>query len=150
MITAKDIQDARRLAETLDLEGKEHLLDNSIEKILSVVNGIGPGWFPKPIRKLINKLNPSLVPVSMIHDLDWHFADGTEEHFKASNMRFRRNGYKIADYKYPWYNHHRYIVRFQSWEFSRVCSKILGWMTYKALAEKRKEEEYEAKIQAMV
>lgn len=149
MIPKKELNQAREIAANLELEGRKLLFEKTDEEILSLVNGIGPGWFPESLRKLINKFNPSLIVPSMIHDLQWSYGDGTRQHFKESNEQFKRNGYKLADYNYPWYHRRRYLVRFQSWEFCRLCMKAPGWITYKASVTKRRIEEYEEKIKSM-
>lgn len=142
MFTADDIRNARSLSETLKLEGRSLLLENSDEDILSIVNGIGPEWFPPVLRKAIDEFNPSLVVAAMIHDLEWHFGDGTKEHFDASNARFRRNGYRVAMNKYAWYSPRRYLVMRQSRRFACLC-QMFGWPTYRSSVERRKEIQYE-------
>lgn len=50
-------------------------------------NGIGPESFP-----------------------EWLRAVGTEESIKASNERFKRNGYKAAKAEFGWWRPRRYLV----------------------------------------
>lgn len=142
MISKKELNQAREIAANLELEGRELLFEKTDEDILSVINGIGPEWFPPILRKTIDEFNPSLVVAAMIHDLEWHFGDGTKEHFDASNARFRRNGYRVAMNKYAWYSPRRYLVMRQSRRFARLC-QMFGWPTYRSSVERRKEMQYE-------
>lgn len=105
-----------------------------------VCNGIGAEWFPTRLRKLISKLNPSLVIVAQNHDLCFYFGCGTHSDFKAANEAFRWNGYKVAFYRYKWYDIRRYWVMLQAHKFT-VELNIGGWPAYAAAIKERKEAE---------
>ena len=111
-----------------------------------VCNGIGPSWFPAKLRKMISKLNPSLVIVANNHDLNYYFGCGSHSDFKASNEAFRWNGYKMAFYRYKWYDIRRYWVMFQADKFT-IELNASGWPAYVSAIQERKAHEAEMKAQ---
>lgn len=126
----------RKQAIEANLEGKNFLTELPSSKIDSICNGIGPEWFPSPIRKLIDALHPSLIVVSMIHDIMYYFGDGTDADFRKANLIFKHNGYKMADFNYPWYSPSRYKVRFDAWKFGVICDKS-GKIAYNSAIQDR-------------
>ena len=112
-------------AYSLDLEGV-HILDKySVGEIGKIYNRIGPDRFPAIIRKALNKLHPTLLPVALIHDLEYH-EGGTSEQFTESNDRFYRNGKKAAFSAYSWYDPRRYLVWNKARQFRNLC-QLFGW-----------------------
>lgn len=122
----KEIKLLKELAEKHRLEGREVIGKYNTQELCSIYNGIGPDAFPKWLRNGISALNPSLAVVAFIHDIEWHESDGSQEGFKASNDRFRKNGILMADAEYPWYSPRRYLVRHQARKFAMLCQKF-GW-----------------------
>ena len=55
--------------------------------------------------------------------------DGTEESFKESNQRFRRNGIKVAKIEFKWYDPRRYIVMFDAVKYATLC-QLFGWSVW--------------------
>lgn len=113
-------------ARNLQLENVEILNRFSLKELSEVYNGIGSDGFPSWLRKVLDWLHPSLEKVALIHDCEWHLTDGTKKSFTESNDRFRRNGLKVADATYGWYNPLRYIVRADAVKFAWACQKY-GW-----------------------
>lgn len=105
-----------------------------------VCNGIGASWFPEKLRKMISKLNPSLVIVAQNHDLCYYFGCGTHSDFKAANEAFRWNGYKMAFHNYKWYDPRRYWVMFKADKFALELD-IGGWPAYVAAIKERKADD---------
>ena len=86
-----------------------------------VCNGIGPSWFPAKLRKLIDKLNPTLKPVAQNHDLGYYYGRGTLGDFTRQNDAFAVNGIKAA----------KFAARCEAW----------GWPAYVAAIKERKADE---------
>ena len=105
-----------------------------------VCNGIGAEWFPAKLRKMISKLNPSLVIVAQNHDLCYYFGCGTYSDFKRANEAFRWNGYRMAFHNYKWFNPLRYWVMFQADKFALELD-LAGWAAYVAAIKERKADE---------
>lgn len=101
-----------------------------------VCNGIGAEWFPEKLRKMISKMNPSLVIVAQNHDLCYYFGCGTHSDFKAANEAFRWNGYKMAFRNYKWYDPRRYWVMLKAHKFA-IELNIGGWPAYVAAIKDR-------------
>lgn len=127
----KTLKALKATANAAALEGVDRLNAVPLHKLQSIANGIGPEAFPEWLRSTIDALHPSLKPVALIHDLDWHENDGKDSTFKASNERFKTNGYKMAAYRYGWYDPRRYIVRRQTRRFYRMLS-LFGGAAFKA------------------
>ena len=115
-------------ARRLKLEHVEILDKYSITEISRIYNGIGPDRFPDVIRELLDKLHPTLLPVALIHDIEYH-EGGTKEEFTASNSRFYTNGKTAAFDAYGWYDPRRYLVWNKARQFANICELFgyIGW-----------------------
>lgn len=105
-----------------------------------VCNGIGPSWFPAKLRKLIDKLNPTLMVVAQNHDLGYYYGRGTLGDFTRQNDAFAVNGIKAAKARYKWYDLRRYWVMKQAAKFAARC-EAWGWPAYIAAIKERKADE---------
>jgi hypothetical protein len=137
--TFEQYQKDCELADELNFEMNE-LVEMNYDLAKRVCNGIGAEWFPEKLRKMISKLNPSLVIVAQNHDLNYYF--GTERHsdFVAANEAFKWNGYKMACHNYKWYDVRRYWVMFQATKFCMELNAC-GWPAYVAAIKERKKDE---------
>ena len=101
-----------------------------MNRLAQIYNGIGPDAFPEWLRGFVTALHPSLAAVAVIHDVEWSESDGTDETFKATNDRFKRNGYKVAETEYGWWNPRRYAVMNQARRFGNYCQMFGkgGWL----------------------
>ena len=125
-MTLEDVHNLRIACERYQLEGRQIIDCHSDEELLHIFNGIGSESFPLWMKELLDSLHPSLVCPSMIHDVEWEHSDGTEEGFRESNDRFRRNGIKIASIEFKWYDPRRYVVMFDAIKFAALC-QMFGW-----------------------
>lgn len=128
-MTYSEVKQLRRMAVEAGLDGANKLKRYSIEDLKKIYNGIGSDSFPEWLRTVISYLHPTLGPVAMIHDVEWHKSDGKMATFTASNDRFRANGYKIAKYRYCFLDPRRYIVMHQARKFANVC-QLFGWSAW--------------------
>ena len=120
----EDIDEIRRLrkaCEDMELENRETLAKYTDEQLSDIYNGIGPEGFPGWLRKALDALHPSLRPVAMIHDVEWHESDGSRTTFDMSNALFRRNGCKVACESFGWWRPRRYKVMWDAAKFARLC-----------------------------
>ena len=126
----KEIKRLRELAEKYALEDREILGRYPMNRLAQIYNGIGPDAFPEWLRGFVTALHPSLAVVAFIHDVEWFESDGTDEAFKATNDRFKRNGYKVAEAEFGWYNPRRWIVMNQARRFGNICQALgkSGWL----------------------
>lgn len=122
----KEVADLAAEARNFQLENVEILNNFNLTQLAEVYNGIGSDSFPSWLRKFLDWLHPSLEKVALIHDCEWHLSDRTKKSFKESNDRFKRNGIKVADATYGWYNPLRYVVRADAVKFAWACQKF-GW-----------------------
>ena len=143
----KELKLLKEKAETLQLENREILRKYTLTELSAIYNGIGPDSFPPWLRSCISALHPSLAVVALIHDVEWHESDKSKTKFDESNARFKRNGYKVAEAEFCWYNPRRYIVMNQARRFGNIC-QIFGWIAWMtdcvcAVCKKRREKEVE-------
>ena len=126
----KEIKRLKELAEKYELEDREILGKHPMNRLAQIYNGIGPDSFPAWLRGCVTALHPSLAVVAFIHDVEWFESDGTDEAFKATNERFKRNGYKVASSEFGWYNPRRYVVMNQARRFGNLCQAFgkSGWL----------------------
>ena len=126
----KEIKRLRELAEKHQLEDREILGKYPMNRLAQIYNGIGPDAFPAWLRGCVTALHPSLAAVAFIHDVEWFESDGTDEAFKATNDRFKRNGYKVAEAEFGWWNPRRYAVMNQARRFGNYCQMFGkgGWL----------------------
>ena len=121
-LTEKELDRLRRIADELQLDGRELLFSHDLEYINAHCNGIGPAHWASGIRAVISKLHKSATLAAMIHDLWWDSVTDTEKAallgaFNESNNAFERNALKLADYHYGWYNPLRYLARNEARKF---------------------------------
>ena len=128
-MTIDDVHDAILVSNILDLKGAGCLAHVPPEKVLEICNGIGPEWFPSCLCAALDKLHPSLKVVSMIHDMEYYFGDGSAEYFYRANMNFKWNGYAVANWNYKWYDPRRYLARDSAVRFYSLCQRY-GWSAY--------------------
>lgn len=122
----KQIKELKDKAEDFLLENREIIRKYTMQELCSIYNGIGSAGMPEWLRNAVSALHPSLAVAAFIHDIEWHESDHTAEGFKASNDRFKRNGYAVAKAEYGWWNPRRYIVMNQARRFGNIC-QALGW-----------------------
>lgn len=137
--TLKEIKEIRLLATGAKLERAELTYAYHNAQLQGICNGIGPECFPEWLRKTLNALHPTLVPVAFIHDLEWHRGDGQVKSFLVSNLRFRRNGWRMAKFRYAWFDPRRYLVMRQASRFARLCT-LFGWGAWTRASGINKEE----------
>ena len=125
-ITPETIARLRAATERYGLDNRWIADKYSDEQLAGIYNGLGPDSFPRWLRAVLTDLNPLLRPVAFVHDIEWHESDGSVEAFKASNDRFRANGFKVADADHPLWSLRRWMVRHQAAKFARLCQKF-GW-----------------------
>ena len=116
-----EIMSLRKACEDMELENREILAKYTDGQLADIYNGIGPEGFPGWLRKALDALHPSLRPVAMIHDVEWHESDGSRATFDMSNARFRRNGCKVACESFGWWRPRRYKVMWDAVKFARIC-----------------------------
>ena len=134
-MTAPAIADLRAIALAADLEGREILSRYTDTELRLLYNRLGPDSFPAWLRDAVSDLNSWLEPAALIHDVEWSESDGTREHFTASNNRLRRNGHRLARYRFAWYDPRRYLYQNRASRFSNYC-QLFGWHAWKRDAEK--------------
>jgi len=133
-----EIMSLRKACEDMELENREILAKYTDGQLADIYNGIGPEGFPGWLRKALDALHPSLRPVAMIHDVEWHESDGSRATFDMSNARFRRNGCKVACESFGWWRPRRYKVMWDAVKFARVCQRF-GWSAWRAPYEAREK-----------
>lgn len=129
MYTLERIAALRKRCIDLQLLGREVLEKYTDEELQVICNGIGPSAFPAGVRKFVTSIHPTLECSSFIHDVEWFEANGTKEHFTASNDRYAANGVILAKAEYAWYNPVRYIVIVQGYRHASTC-QLFGWEAY--------------------
>lgn len=136
--TLKDIKRLRCEAEAADLERCALLRKHRNAKLQRICNGIGPEAFPHWARAAVTALHPSLEAVAAIHDVEWHESDGSLRNFLASNRRFRKNGWRMAKWRYAWYDPRRYVVWWQARRFAHLCT-LFGWPHWRTAHPQQKD-----------
>lgn len=137
-LTAANLPNYVDKAIALRLSGYQLLLNHTTEQILECANGIGPQAFPSKLRNIIDRLNPTVLIASIIHDLRFTYGTGDRSDFLQANADLETNSWILAEDFYGWYNPLRYWVKFKAHEFRKACDKF-GWSAYQAAIELRKQ-----------
>lgn len=103
IFTRERIKDLVGQAIESELEGTWIFQRYTITELAEIYNGIGPDWMPEKLRDLCTKYGWLFEPAALIHDIEY-FLGGSEEDFKNSNERFKRNGYKLARAEFSQWN----------------------------------------------
>ena len=117
-----------------ELENREILSKYSDWQLADIYNGIGSDGMPAWLRAAATFLSPDLEPTALIHDVEWHEADGTRESFTASNHRFKHNGYRSARERFGWADPRRYLLMNRARRFGNYC-QLFGWDAWKSPSE---------------
>lgn len=135
-----EILEMRDRATVKGLRGYKCLYELPLNVIADVYNGIGASCFPAVMRKMLDRLNPTLQVCALIHDVRYYLGRGTIDDFTEANIDFEENGTIEAVDCYRWYDPRRYWVAFKAHRFSVLCQRF-GWMAYlMAIEERRKKE----------
>ena len=140
MTDIKTVTRLYNLAVHYGLHGSGWLGTFTMQTLARDFNGIGPEWFPEKVRRVIDRLHADLLPVALVHDVRWSHSDGGYDYFAASNDEFKRNGYRVARAKYPWYRPARYLRMNEARVFGNLC-QAFGWSAYRAAYEKKGKQE---------
>lgn len=124
-LTPELYEEYRELSVRLGFELND-IAETPYETAVDQCNGIGPEWFPAVLRKAIDALHPSLVVVSVNHDLNWSRGDGSASYFLVTNAAFEVNGVKVAKDKYSWYDPRRWWVIRKARQFRRLLDDFGG------------------------
>ena len=130
MSKVEHVRKLRALCEEWELENRE-ILDKYSDELAEIYNGLGSDSFPEWLRDALTFLSPDLEPTALIHDVEWHEADGTRESFTASNDRFKRNGYRSARKRFGWADPRRYLLMNRARRFGNYC-QMFGWEAWKS------------------
>ncbi len=101
-----------------------------VPELAKIYNGLGPDSFPRWLRAVLTDFNPLLRPVAYIHDIEWHEADGSREAFDASNKRWKRNGYRVAQVEFRAWDPRRYLLMNRVRRFGNYC-QAFGWSAWR-------------------
>ena len=114
MYSLNEIEEKILLANELNLSGAALLEDT--ERAQQVCNGIGAEWMPDAARKLISRLNPTLVLAADIHDIRYYLG-GSELDRKNADDEMLINGVVLARNRYGKFDPRRYVVVFVMLQF---------------------------------
>lgn len=114
----------------LDLRGKDLIFSLTIDQIRAAINGIGSEGMHSTLRKALDRLHPSLVYPSHIHDCQWQYSmEKSVEDFKSTNADFEHNGELMVYDLYKWYNPLRYVALYKARQFRGILDTF-GWSAY--------------------
>lgn len=111
-----------------NLEGLDKLEPFSTLELERIYNGTGADWMPERARKALDFISRDLLPIVLIHDVEFKLG-GSREDFYQANERLRRNGDKLARAKYGWWRLRRYRLIAQANLFADICH-IAGWVAF--------------------
>ena len=114
MYSLNEIEEKILLANERNLSGAALLEDT--ERAQQVCNGIGAEWMPDAARKLISRLNPTLVLAADIHDIRYYLG-GSELDRKNADDEMLINGVVLARNRYGKFDPRRYVVVFVMLQF---------------------------------
>lgn len=129
MYTLAEIARLRAQCLELRLEGSDLLELYTNEQLQEICNGIGPEFFPSRLRAAVSALHPTLEPAAFLHDIKYERSDGSWSGFTSANSEFLRNGIRLADASFGWYNPRRYLVRADARRFHGLLTAG-GWIAW--------------------
>lgn len=125
VFTVKEMAEYRQIIYENNLVGWEVLLKYTDLELTKICNGIGGTQMPKWLVFVINRLNPTLIPASILHDVQWFDSDGTKPSFLLSNAEFEVNGILMSTQRYPrWFDMRREWVCIQALLFHKILDKF--------------------------
>ncbi|MPN23778.1 hypothetical protein SDC9_171171 [bioreactor metagenome] len=73
------------------------LVASDMQLALRICNGIGADWFPPWMRQLVGVICPSLIVISLPHDIEYYLGGGIRDRWVA-DWHFLGNGLRMAWY----------------------------------------------------
>ncbi len=149
-LTDAKINLLRAEAQLLKLSGADLLTNNSNALIRRVCNGIGPSSFPEKARAVLDRMLPHILLPSIIHDLRYHYGNGSYDDFAAANAELAFNAELVAWRGIKWWRIVRkLLVIWAGARCATVCDKF-GWRSYCDAIRARREWEGSAGMEVMV
>lgn len=99
--TIEEIAELRAFCDSYDLEGRQILARYLNSELTHIYNGAGPDSWSDWSRKTLTAVMRLYQPVVLIHDVQFHEADGELETFNKGVADWKRNTRKIFDAEYP-------------------------------------------------
>lgn len=91
-----------------------------------IYNGYGPDAWPKVMRKVLSWIFGMFPEVAGVHDVEYHFADGTRKGFQLTVKHWKANSSKMLNARYPLSSPSLYIHRAIAWTKLRLAMRAIA------------------------
>ena len=113
----------------------------------AIYNGYGPDSWPEAIRDAVTWIYRNWKTLAGVHDVDFHFSDGTRKGFLEATERWSINYSLALSDRYPMSKPWLYPAR--SWAWTKLCLSLralqLGsWGAWQSAGRRRAERESQA------
>lgn len=98
-------------------------------ELTAIWNGFGPDSWPQAAREALTAFFAHFQPVAQVHDVEFHFSDGTESGWLWSLERWRRNTAKVLDDRWPLTRPTLWRERLRAWLRMRAAYRALRWFS---------------------
>lgn len=89
-------------------------------------NGVGAGWFPVRLRKVVTGILERLEPLAFVHDVEFATAPPNYFAFSLAQVRWAYNALLLAIH----YQHHRFRFLLTAW-LAACCCQLGGYRGFR-------------------
>ena len=113
----------------------------SIKEFSLIYNGFGPDSWPAELRAVMSWVYRNFKDLASVHDVQFHFSNGTEDGYQLTLSYWRHNSSVLLDLRYPLTRPWLYPMRCVAWTKLRAAYRALQAFSrpvYMAAHERRK------------
>jgi hypothetical protein len=101
------------------------------EEFISIFNYFGPDAFPDFLRETLTWIYQNFIELSAVHDIEFHFSDGTAEGFAMTLKHWSDNSSIMLNLRYPISKFWLLPFRCVAWTKLQLSYRVLKAYSFK-------------------
>ena len=138
----KEVVAIRKEVVRLNLSRPPHFDALTDIDLAKIYNGYGPDSWPEAIRDAVTWFYRHWVVLAIIHDVDFHFSDGTRRSYLEATARWSINYSLALSDRYPMTKPWLYPARAWAWAKLRLSLRALqlgSWPAWQEASRRREQ-----------
>ena len=139
-----DVVAIRKEVERINLSRPPHFDALTDIDLAKIYNGYGPDSWPAAIRAAVTWIYRHWKTLALIHDVDFHFSDGTRRSYLEATARWNINYSLALSDRYPMTKPWMYPARAWAWTKLRLSLRALqlgSWPAWQEASRRRERRQ---------